>query len=134
MLRDEEKLREAFRAIIDGKDVKRIRHDLQYDGEDLTALFCEELEKKGYRKTTVGAVGVAAGERAPAFFFDGTITYFGWVFWEQFTGWKLRKLWGSAVRNALGDWEIQIPATRTTPIYANEALKLDMDIDRPPEW
>jgi hypothetical protein len=128
------KLRDALRAIIHGNTVKRALHDLNHQGVDLTAMFVDELQAQGYNPTTVGAVNAQPGERVPAFLIEDRVAYFGWVFWEQFTSWKLRKLWGSVVKNAKGDWEIQIPDTRQTTIYANEALKLEMDIEHPPEF
>ncbi len=129
-----EGVRGALRSIVEGKIVKRSRHDLVYNGRNLVSEFIAELVAAGYRPTTVGAVAVAPGERVPAFMIDGNVAYFGWVFWEQFTTWKLRKLWGSVLRNELGDWQIQIPATRAVAIYANESLKLEMDIDHPSEF
>ena len=131
---EKEKLRDVLRAIIDGRIVKRIRHDLVYEGKDLTAMFIEELESRGYHSTTIAKVDVQPGERVPAFLIRERIGYFGWVFWEQFTTWKIRKLWGSVIKDKRGDWDIQIPATRSTPVYANESLKLEMDIDHPPEF
>lgn len=130
----QERLREALSAVIEGRFVKRVKHELIYEGEDLTPVFTGELARHGYRTTVVEAVNVEPGERVPAFLVDGGVAYFGWVFWEQFTSWKIRKLWGSVIKNSRGDWEIQIPATRNTVIYANEALKLEMDIDHPPEF
>jgi hypothetical protein len=127
-------LRAALGEIIDGRIVKRIRHDLVYEGENLAPVFIVELEKRGYRQTTVGKVDVQPGERVPAFYIKDDVAYFGWVFWEQFTTWKSRKLWGSVIKDTRGDWEIQIPASRTTPIYANDSLTLEMDIDHPPEF
>lgn len=133
-LTGEEKIRDALRAIIEGRIVKRSRHDLHHHGKDLSPLFIEELEKLGFQAATVGKLDVQPGERVPAFFIDEGVAYFGWVFWEQFTSWKIRKLWGSVIKNKKGDWDIQIPATRSTTIYANENLKLEMDIDHPPEF
>jgi hypothetical protein len=130
----EQKIRDAFVDIIEGKNVKRIVHELRYEGNDISVLFIEELERRGYHPTTVDKVNVQPGERVPAFYIQDGVAYFGWVFWEQFTSWKLRKLWGSVLKNVKGDWEIQIPVTRATTIYANEALKLEMDIDHPPEF
>ncbi len=130
----EERLRDALRAVIDGRTVKRAKHDLMYEGRNVVSLFVEEMERSGYIPTAVGDVKVEPGERVPAFYLDGTVAYFGWVFWEQFTSWKIRKLWGSVVKNAMGDWDIQIPATRKTVIYANQSLKLEMDIEHPPEF
>ena len=130
----EQKLRDALTDIIEGKNVKRIRHELTYEGKDISSLFIEELQLHVFLPTTVEKVNVQPGERAPAFYIQDGIAYFGWVFWEQFTSWKIRKLWGSVIKNKLGDWNIQIPVTRATTIYANEALKIEMDIDHPPEF
>jgi len=128
-----EKVRDALREIIKGKIVKRAKHELVHEGIDLSEMFVVELQQLGYRATTVGNVDVKPGERVPAFYIENGVAYFGWVFWEQFTSWKVRKLWGSVVKNKKGDWDIQIPDTRPTTIYANENLKLEMDIDHPPE-
>jgi hypothetical protein len=130
----EEKIRSAIRSIIEGKDVKRIKHELTYEGGDVSQIFIEELQRSGYSPATVEQVNAQPGERVPAFLIQGATAYFGWVFWEQFTSWKLRKLWGSVLKNTKGDWEIQIPATRPTTIYVNESLKIEMDIDHPPEF
>lgn len=127
-------VRDALNDIIEGKNVKRVKHELIHEGNDFTPMFIEELERYGYLPSTVDAVTVEPGERVPAFFIENRIAYFGWVFWEQFTSWKLRKLWGSVIKNQRGDWDIQIPPTRKTIIYANVSLKLEMDIDHPPEF
>lgn len=74
---------------------------------------------------------VEPGERAPGFYIDKATAYFGWVFWEKFTQLKLRKLFGSVVRNNKGDWAIQIPPQRKTVIYVNMSLKTEMDIENP---
>jgi hypothetical protein len=127
-------MREALSAIVEGKIVKRNKHELSYEGNDLSGVFIEELKRLNYHPTSVKDVRVEPGERVPAFFVNNKTAYFGWVFWEQFTSWKLRKLWGSIMKNALGDWEIQIPVSRATTIYANESLKIEMDIEHPPEF
>lgn len=80
---------------------------------------------------TVGDVDVQPGERVPAFYIKSSTAYFGWIFWEKFSDLKLRKLWGSVVRNAKGDWAIQIPAGRGTKIHAGLSLKIEMDIENP---
>jgi hypothetical protein len=125
------KLRDAFRDIIEGKTVKRCRHELVYGGIDVTNVFIEELEKKNFLPATVGDISVREGERVPAFYVDGTTAYFGWIFWEKFTQLRLRKLFGSEVRNEKGDWQIQIPPSSPKIIYANAGQILAMDIDHP---
>jgi len=127
-------VRSALQEIIEGKNVKRIQHDLRSDGRDFTEEFIEELTRRGYRPATVAMVDVKPGERVPAFYVDGGVAHFGWVFWEQFTSWKIRKLWGSVKKNVRGDWDIQIPSGKPATIYANPLLKIEMDIDHPPEF
>jgi hypothetical protein len=134
MTHDRHNIREALADIVDGRTVKRAKHELLHDGADLTPLFLEILVERGYRPVTVAEVPVDPGERIPAFLVVGTTALFGWVFWEQFTSWKIRKLWGSVIKNARGDWDVQIPEARATVIYANTSLKLEMDIDHPPAF
>ncbi|HLB01112.1 MAG TPA: hypothetical protein VJO14_06970 [Bacteroidota bacterium] len=128
------KIREALAQIVSGRTVKRAVHSLEYEGRDITPMFVAELLNQGYTPTKVAAVPVRPGERVPAFYIDGKIAYFGWVFWEQFTSWKIRKLWGSVVRNARGDWEFQIPDKGSSIIHANSSLKIEMDIDHPSDF
>ncbi len=129
----DKRVTDVLDAIIDGRTVTRSRHELNFDGQDLTARFIERLIASGYVARTVGKVVCDPGERVPAFYLEERVAYFGWVFWEQFTTWRLRKLWGSVVKNPKGDWKIQLPASRSAIIYANETLKLEMDIDHPVE-
>jgi len=123
----------VFDDIITGTGVHRSKHELTLDGKDVTFQFIAALKRHGYFPATVGEVEVQPGERVPAFFIKESTAYFGWVFWEKFTQWKLRKLWGSIVRNAKGDWAIQIPPNKPTAIYANGDLKIEMDIEHPGE-
>jgi hypothetical protein len=76
-------------------------------------------------------VELRPGERVPAFYIDNGTAYFGWVFWEKFSQLKLRKLFGSVVRNRKSDWAVQISDKRRSVIYANPDLKSEMDIDNP---
>lgn len=123
----------AFDDIITGTGVHRSKHELIIDRNDVTFHFLAALKRHGYFPTTVGDVDVQPGERVPAFYIEKSTAYFGWVFWEKFTQWKLRKLWGSVVRNKKGDWAIQIPPAKSTTIYANSQLKIEMDIEHPGE-
>lgn len=127
----EERLRGACREFVTGKGAVRTKLDLMVDGRDLSGLFCEVLRESGFTETTVANVKVLAGERVPAFFLDGSVAYFGWVFWEKFTEHRMRKLWGSVVRNAKGDWSIQIPEGKRLMIYADSSSKIEMDMEKP---
>ncbi len=127
----EEKLREVFRDIIEGKSVKRSCHDLRYEGTDWTTLFIETLKQKHYLPTTVGSTTIDPGERIPAFVIKEQTAYFGWVFWEKFSQLRLRKLFGTVIHTPKGDWLIQVPSNSTVTVYADTSQILEMDIDRP---
>jgi hypothetical protein len=124
-------IREVLNDIVEGKIVKRAKHELRWEAGDISPDFIEVLRQNGYTPTTVDGVHVEPGERVPAFFIENATAYFGWVFWEKFTELRLRKLFGSVVRNAKGDWAVQIPPGRATIVHANMALKSEMDIDNP---
>jgi hypothetical protein len=124
-------LQTLFNDIIEGKIVKRSRHELQWETRDLSLDFADALQRAGYRQTLVAQVEITPGQRVPAFCLENGVAYFGWVFWEKFSQLKLRKLFGSVVRNAHGDWAIQISDKRKSVIYANTDLVSDMDIDNP---
>ena len=124
-------LQETLRDIIDGKIVKRSRHELKWDALDVSFEFIGALNEAGYKQVLVQDITIQPGERVPAFFLENGVAYFGWVFWEKFSQLKLRKLFGSVVRNSKGDWAIQVSDKRRSVIYANPALKSEMDIENP---
>jgi hypothetical protein len=121
----------AFHDFITGTGTQRTRLLLLLDGRDVTGAFIEALAAHRFVPTTVDAVDIQPGERVPAFYLADSTAYFGWVFHEKFTDTKMRKLWGSVVRNAKGDWAIQISPTKTATVYANSLLKSEFDIDHP---
>ncbi|HTR80625.1 MAG TPA: hypothetical protein VMM58_03275 [Bacteroidota bacterium] len=127
----DKRLRDTFREIIDGKNVKRSKHDLMFAGIDVSNVFIDEMDKKNYLPTTVADVPCEYGERVPAFYLEEGEAFFGWVFWENFTQRRLRKLFGSVVKDEKGEWAIHIPEGSLKIIYANKALKLEMDVDHP---
>ncbi|MGB9772878.1 MAG: hypothetical protein ACP5JH_06915 [Bacteroidota bacterium] len=131
MGRSEEQLRDALRAIIDGRIVKRAKHELVYEGCSVADIFREELIQSGYQPMRVADVKVRIGERVPGFFIVGDTAYFGWVFFEKFSDKKARKLWGSVIRNSKGDWAIQLSASSTEIIYVNVGARQEMDVDLP---
>ncbi|HWP82404.1 MAG TPA: hypothetical protein VNN76_07095, partial [Bacteroidota bacterium] len=122
---------DALRDFITGSGVERVKLELMFNGKTVTAEFLEALREHDYHPTTVGEIEVQPGERVPAFVIQGSTAFFGWVFWEKFTEKKMRKLWGSVLRNTKGDWAIQIPPTKPTTIYANSSHRLLMDLDKP---
>ena len=127
----EKKLRDAYKDIIDGKNVKRSKHELIFGGVDVSNVFIEEMGKKNFLPATVGGVECAEGRRVPAFTIEESFAFFGWVFWEKVTEARLRKLFGSVVRNEKGEWAIQISPGNQKIIYANHDQALDLDIDHP---
>ncbi len=124
-------LKEVLADIIDGKVVKRAKHELMWESREVSLEFVDVLLEHGYKAATVALLDIQPGERVPAFYIDKGVAYFGWVFWEKFSQLKLRKLFGSVIRDSYGDWAIQISAKRNTVIYANAGLKAEMDIENP---
>ena len=124
-------VRDALDDIILGRTVKRARHELIHDGIDLTDHFIKSLITQGFNSTTVGEITVQPGERVPAFYLERSTAYFGWVFWEKFSQLRLRKLFGTVMRNTKGDWFIQLPSNSPAIIYVNISTIFEMDIDRP---
>lgn len=124
-------LRELFSDIIEGKIVKRAKLELTWESRDVSLEFIDVLIHHGYKTTMVSKIEIRQGERVPAFYLDNGFAYFGWVFWEKFSQLKLRKLFGSVIRNGYGDWAIQISEKRNTIIYANPQLRTEMDIENP---
>ena len=124
-------IRAALKEIIEGRNVKRSRHDLRIEAADLTPLFLEMLHELHYLPATVSDTPVSPGERAPAFYIVDGVAHFGWVFWEKFTERKLRKLFGTVVKNRKGDWAIQIPGHEPTTIYVNSDARIAMELDNP---
>lgn len=111
-----------------GRGVRRGRHEIP--GE-LDGLLRERLAALGFAETTVGAVEVPVGVRVPAWLVSPGLADFGWVFWELFTEASRRKLFGSEVRNAKGDWEVQIPPSSPRRIWAGRHLAEAYDASRP---
>jgi hypothetical protein len=125
----EVKVVEALDDIIAGRNVKRIVHDLNYDGRNLTGMFAARLKEAGFLETTVGEIEVGFNERIAAFLIRDSKAYFGWVFNERFTDKKSRKLFGSELRNRKGDWAIQIPSNSRETIFIDPSEKLGMEVD-----
>ena len=121
----------VFADIIEGRIVKRSVHDLVWESVDRSEDFIRALRKHGYVPMPVQDVDVVPGTRAPAFVLVSGTAYFGWVFWEKFTPTKMRKLFGSVVRNRKGDWARMIPSGSPSIIYVHPSLRADMDIDQP---
>ena len=126
-----EQLRNVLSDIIEGKIVKRSKHELIYEGNNVTQLFIETLHRHHFLPMTVGEINIKPSERVPAFIIKQNTAYFGWVFWEKFSQLRLRKLFGTVIRNSKGDWLTQLPSTSTTLIYADTLQIFEMDIDRP---
>lgn len=121
----------GFRDLAAGRGVKRGRHELTVDGKDHSGLFLEALRLEGFAPLRVRDVAVARGERVPAFLVREGQADFGWVFWEKFTSQRWRKLYGSVVRNAKGDWAIQLGTGSPEPVHVNLTRQVSVDSDRP---
>lgn len=120
-------IEEIFEEIISGK-FNILKVELFYDDFDLRDMFIKKLEESNFTAKKVKDVEVEPGFRVPAFYLKNREAIFGWVFWEIFTETKKRKLFGSALKNQRGDWEIQITEDRDEIIYVNESNKIEIDL------
>lgn len=118
----------AVDDLVLGRGVKRGRHPLP---EGVEALLRDRLAALGFTETTVGAVAIEVGVRVPAWLVTPAIAEFGTVFWEVFTDRARRKLFGSEVRNAKGDWAIQLSPASGRRIWAALHLAEAYDASRP---
>ncbi len=130
-MKTNDELLEALSDIVHGRSVKRAKHELMFEENDVTKSFIETLIGHHYLPSTVDRITIQPGERVPAFVIEKNTAYFGWVFWEKFTQLRLRKLFGTVVRNAKGDWLIQLPSNSAKIVYADTSQIFEMDIDRP---
>ncbi len=124
----------SLKDLATGRGVKRTRHTLIVDGHDYTEDFIQILQQVGFTPVTIAEAAVEPGERIPAFYISNSTAYFGWIFYEKFTEQKMRKLWGSVIRNQKGDWAIQISPKKNSTVYANSNQRTHMDLDRPTDW
>jgi hypothetical protein len=121
----------AFRDLAAGRGVRRGRHDLRVEGRDRSALFEEALKLEGFEPVRVRDARVEMGEKVPAFLVNEGSADFGWVFWEKFSEGRARKLFGSTVRNAKGDWEIQLGEGSPRLVHVCLAAKAAVDPEHP---
>lgn len=118
----------ALDDLILGRGVKRGRHALL---PGLEPPFRARLAALGFVETTVAAIDIEVGVRVPAWLVGAGVADFGTVFWELFTDRTRRKLFGSEVRNAKGDWEVQIPPSSPRRLWAGLHLGEAYDASRP---
>ncbi len=118
---------EVLDDIILGRGVKRSVHNLEYDQSIYSDLFISRLRLYKYSPLTVSQIEVQPGWRVPAFLIEGKTAIFGYVFWEEFSEEKKRKLWASVVRNEKGDWKYILPAHSESVIFANPDKKQEAD-------
>jgi hypothetical protein len=121
------KIEETLEDVISGKfNVSKI--ELLYEGKDLVEIFVKKLIDLNFQPKKVNEVNVEIGFRVPAFYIKDKTAYFGWVFWEIFTETKKRKLFGSAIKNQRGDWEIEISDKSDEVIFVNESKSIEIDL------
>ncbi len=121
----------ALDEIIRGINVRRSRHDLVLDGRDYTEAFRRRLATQGFVPAAVRDVDLAVDERIPAFRVEAGCATFGHVFWEKFTDVKKRKLFGSVIRDAKGDWAVILGVQSAEPVWIQPSRREKIDPDRP---
>jgi hypothetical protein len=126
----ERELSEALDDLILGRGVARGRHELTFRGRPVRAQFEERLAFNGFAPTTVAAVEIVAGEKVPAFHFDGAAADFGYVRWEIFTPRSRRKLFASERRRADNqEWAVQLAPGSSETIWADAGRRERHDVE-----
>ena len=126
----ERELTAALDDLALGRGVARGRHELRWNGRDVTADFVSRLQENGFRPTTVREAAIEAGERLPAFRVRDGVAEFGWIRWEIFTPRSRRKLFASERRRTDNDeWAVQINLASPETVWANPALKARHEVD-----
>ncbi len=125
-----EELISALDDLILGRGVARGRHELRFEGRDVSEEFLARLRANGFRPMTVKEAKIAPGERIPAFLVRGGAAEFGWLRWEIFTPRSRRKLFASERRNSENDeWAVQINPGSPETVWARPDLKERHDVD-----
>lgn len=119
---------EALDDLILGRGVKRGRHELP---PEIFPLLLERLATNGFGPSLVADIAIEVGVRVPAWLLRPPRIDFGTVFWEVFTDAKRRKLFGSVVRSAKGDWEIQILPGSPEAVWVDPSRAERYDASRP---
>ena len=120
----------ALDDLILGRGVARGRHELRFEGRDVTPEFVERLRANGFRETTVREAEIEAGERLPAFRVKDGIADFGYLRWEIFTPRSRRKLFASEYRNRDNEeWAVQISPGSPERVWTRPDLKEKHDVD-----
>ncbi len=123
-------LMDTLRDLAAGR-VQRSRHDLVVDGVSHVGEFRRALELEGYRPAKVRDLEPPAGIRFPAFVIRDTTADFGYVFHEKFADKEWRVLFGSVVRDWIGDWEIMLTRRSRETVWVNIDKGVPFDEDRP---
>ncbi len=120
----------ALDDLILGRGVARGRHELRFEGRDVSEEFLDRLRANGFRPMTVKEAKIVPGERIPAFLVRGGAAEFGYLRWEIFTPRSRRKLFASERRNsANSEWAVQINLGSPATVWARPDLKERHDVD-----
>lgn len=125
-----EEVLEVLCDLAEGR-VHRSRHDLVVDGQDFTGAFEEALHRCGYRLARLRDLEVPRGVRFPAFLLQGGLATFGHVFREKFKEDEDRVLFGSVLRDAIGDWSVMLTRRSAELLWVDLARGTPFDEDRP---
>jgi len=123
-------LMETLRDLAAGR-VQRSRHELVVDGVGHAKDFMDALKLEGYKPMKVRDVEPPAGIRYPAFVIRDDTADFGYVFHEKFADKEWRVLFGSVVRDWIGDWEIMLTRRSLETVWVNLDKGVPFDEDRP---
>jgi hypothetical protein len=131
MIADDE-IVQALDEIILGQIVKRSKHELLWEGDNIRELFIQRLHVNRFEFKKIKDVEVPIGFRCPAFLLREQWAYFGWVKWMKYDEGIYWKYFASEVRRPSGSPVIIVTSDDIKEIYVNDTSHEEHDPDMPP--
>lgn len=110
---------EIFDDFILGKNIKRTKHHLLYDGYLMLKPFIDRLCTYKYQPVQLKSIQVEMGKRIPAFYLKEDYAIFGYVFLATDSGDNTQTIFGSAERDEKGQSKYIVRGTQDTIVFVN---------------
>jgi hypothetical protein len=130
----QKEIAEAVDEIITGRFVKRTKHSLVWEDQNISDIFKNHLLQNKYEWKTIHEANIPIGFRCPAFVIRDLWAYFGWVKWMKYSEGVYWKYFGSEIRNPSGSYLLLITSDDLQKIYVNDRIQEETDPDAPPVY
>lgn len=123
---------QALDEIILGRIVKRSKHELIWEEQNIREEFIQRLLYNHFEYKKIKDVDVPIGFRCPAFLLREQWAYFGWVKWMKYDEGIYWKYFASEVRRPSGSPVIIFTSDDIKEVYVNDTSHEEHDPDLPP--